>query len=178
MENLQTDRLILEPLKLHHAKEMFEGYQEIDIYQFIERSPPKSLEWLEEEFSKVVKREFVNKKGERLILFDWAIRLKETGEVIGCAEYTVYPNGECNVAYVLFKKFWRKGLGFEAMKKSFEVMKQNESIKTFIIECDSLNVASIKMAQKLDFTYEKTIFEASELKDRKGHDHRFLFQNR
>jgi len=165
----------MEPIQVSHAKEMYQGYLNETVYEFIESSPPENLEWLEEKFRRIEKREFINRKGEKLLLFDWAIRLKSDHRIAGTAEYTVYEDGSCNVAYVLFEDFWRKGIGFEAMERSFQYMKASFPINKFIIECDSLNVASMKIAMKLNFQYVETKFNATQLKHRIGHDHQFVY---
>jgi len=172
-EILETERLILEPIRKEHAQKLFNGYCDKKIYEYIESDVPESIAWLEEEFSILEKGEWTNKKGKHLVFFDWAVYSKIEMEYIGRSEFTIYDDRSCNVAYVFFSDYWRRGYAFEAMNKSLNYVKELNLVNKFIIECDSLNVASIKIAQKLNFDYVETKFEATQLKNRNGHDHVF-----
>jgi RimJ/RimL family protein N-acetyltransferase len=168
----------LEPINKSHAQKLFEGYCDEKIYEYIESDLPLTLKWLESQFEILEKGEWTNALGKRLKFFDWAVFSKVEMEYIGRSEFTIYENGDCNVAYVFFSKFWRKGYGFEAMEPSLKFVKENSNVKRFIIECDTFNIASMKMAEKLGFTFVETKLKATQLKNRVGDDHVFELFNK
>ena len=174
MKLIQTDRLILEPLRLDHSDIFYELYKDTKIYKFIDRDVPISSEWLSEQFAILASRRLEKIKAD---LWDWAVYCPKEDSFIGMAEYTLYDNGHCNVAYVFFSKFWNKGYAYEAMKASMDYIQKERPNTLFQIECDSKNLASIAMAKKLNFTYIKTNLTAALLHGKPSDEMCFEFKN-
>ncbi|MBC7538804.1 MAG: GNAT family N-acetyltransferase [Bacteriovorax sp.] len=174
MNLIQTERLILEPLRLDHAEFFYELYQDTKIYKYIDSGVPQSLEWLREQFAILETRRLDKIKAD---LWDWAVYSPEENSYIGRAEYTLYDDGRCNVAYVFFSSFWRKGYAYEAMRASLDYIQKERLGVKYIIECDTFNQASMAMARKLDFTYVKTIKNACILHGRESDEHCFEFKS-
>lgn len=176
INELYSSNLELIPLTREHAKLMFEGYCNENIYEYIESDIPESLEWLEEQFAVLEKREVISRKGVLLKLFDWVIFEKNTKSVVGRSEFTIYPDGDCNVAYVLFEEHWKKGYGFEATKLALEFVQTLNIVKRFQITCDTYNIGSRRIAEKLNFKYSHMIYGCNQLKDRVGDDYVFYLE--
>jgi RimJ/RimL family protein N-acetyltransferase len=171
---LETKRLILEPLKREHAEKLFNGYCDESIYQYLELDVPESLEWLQDEFSIVEKGEHTNSKGKHMLFYYWAVYSKVDRTYIGRSEFTIYDNGDCNVAYVFFSPFWKQGYAYEATVESLKFVKSTKKVKKFIITCDTWNVGSRRIAEKLGFKFIETAYGVNNLKDRVGDD--FVFE--
>jgi RimJ/RimL family protein N-acetyltransferase len=176
-KKIETNNLILEPLSIEHAEKLYNGYCDESIYEFIECEVPESLDWLKDLFKILETGEFTNRKGVHMQILDWAIYSKFEREYIGRCDYTIYDNGDCNVGYVFFSPYWRKGYSYEAVCETFQFVKKLNIVNKFIIECDSLNVGSMRIAQKLNFKYVETKFNATKLKNRMGHDHCFTYDS-
>lgn len=155
---LETKRLIMEPLKREHAEKLYKGYCDESIYQYIEHDVPESLEWLQDEFSILEKGEHTNSAGKHMLFYDWAVYSKIDHEYIGRSEFTIYDNGDCNVAYVFFSPFWNRGFAFEATQIGLKYVKSTKKVKKFIITCDTWNVASKRIAEKLGFIFVETSY--------------------
>ena len=174
MKLIQTDRLILEPLRENHSDIFYELYQDTKIYKFIDRDVPISREWLSEQFAILASLRLERIKAD---LWDWAVYCPKENSYIGMAEYTLYDDGHCNVAYVFFSKFWNKGYAYEAMKASMDYIQRIRPNTIFKIDCDSENMASIAMAKKLNFTYVKTVLNAALLHGQPSNELYFEFKN-
>lgn len=177
IKELENSLIKLEPLVGDHAFEMYDGLCDERIYEFIESDIPESLEWLEKQFKIIEAREIISKKGQRLLLYDWAIRIKEDNQVAGRVEFTIFPDGICNVAYILFPNFWRKGIAYQAVKLGLNFLDGHPEIETFKIACDTWNLASQRMAHKLKFVLVGIEPGVNPLKNRIGDDSIYHFAN-
>ncbi len=90
---------------------------------------------------------------------DWAIELKETGKMIGTCGYAKLDLKEknCEIGYVLSPFFRNKGYMCEAVNAmlylTFDLMRLEKATLRIIKE----NSRSINLAEKMGFTYEKSI---------------------
>lgn len=170
MNLIQTERLILEPLRQDHAYTFYDHYQDTEIYKYIDCDVPESKEWLRSQFAILESRRLERVHAD---LWDWAVYCPEEKSYIGRAEFTLYDDGRCNVAYVFFSRFWQKGYAFEAMNASLNYIKSQRQGVHYIIECDTENMASRAMARKLGFTYVRTIENACILHGRVSNEFQF-----
>lgn len=95
----------------------------------------------------------------------WATIYRETGEFIGrCGllPWTIDNRHEVEVAYLLDKKFWGKGLATEAAQALVQYGFEHLQLSRLICLIDQENEASIRVATKIGMTFEK------EGKDEKG----------
>ena len=95
----------------------------------------------------------------------WATIYRETGEFIGrCGllPWTIDDRHEVEVAYLLDKKFWGKGLATEAAQALVQYGFEYLHLSRLVCLIDRENEASIRVATKIGMTFEK------EGKDEKG----------
>lgn len=95
----------------------------------------------------------------------WATIYRETGEFIGrCGllPWTIDDRHEVEVAYLLDKKFWGRGLATEAAQALVQYGFEQLQLSRLICLIDRENEASIRVATKIGMTFEK------EGKDEKG----------
>ena len=91
----------------------------------------------------------------------WASILKETGAFVGrCGLLPWEIDGvlEIEIAYMIDKAHWRKGLGGEAAKGLVDYAFNTLGIKRVIALMDKDHEASLRTARSAGLTYEKTIF--------------------
>jgi ribosomal-protein-alanine N-acetyltransferase len=166
---LESNRLLLEPRKEIHATELYESFCEKDLYHFMKRDVPPSKEWLAEGFKKL--EGLTSPDGKELWL-GWIGREKKSLRPVGAFEMTLV-DGEAFVAYTVFKDFWGHGLAVEASQALIEYVSSHYHIKRFIIEMDTRNYASVKVAEKLGFKFVKYTNNVTFLKNLVSHEFQF-----
>jgi [ribosomal protein S5]-alanine N-acetyltransferase len=88
----------------------------------------------------------------------WATTLKETNEFIGrCGllPWTIDGRSEVEVAYLLAKPYWGRGLGTEAAQAVLDYGFEQLHLPRLICLIDPANEASIRVAEKIGMTLEK-----------------------
>ena len=112
---LETERLILRPLELSDAENMFAMDQNPEVHKYLWQKPSHQIE----ESIKII--EYVLNQYERNKIGRFATTIKETGEFIGWTGikfvHDHVENGNTNFydyGYRLNEKFWGKGYATEA----------------------------------------------------------------
>ena len=118
------------------------------IYMYKEQTLEERLRWFEQK----------QVSGEPLFVFD------SNGEVAGYATYgsfRAYPAFQYTVEHSVYvhKNHYKKGIASKLMHSLIEEAKVND-VKTMIGCIDKENTASIKIHEKLGFTYSGTIRNA------------------
>ncbi|BDA69891.1 acetyltransferase, gnat family, putative [Calothrix sp. PCC 7716] len=149
---LETQRLLLEPLKRTHAVNMYSLLQDERIYKYIPILAPASVEVLEQRYQKLETR--LSPDGTEAWL-NWAVYIKEYKAYAGYIEATVLP-GVAKIAYVLAPQFWKQGYAYEACKCLISILWRDYNITEIIAEVDTRNLASFKLLERLGFTRIET----------------------
>lgn len=144
----ETERLVLEPLRAGHAEEMFAVAGDEKLYEFMLHEPPVSVEVLEARYRFLEERQ---RTPQTEAWLNWAIRLKETGHLIGRVEITLYKNQTAYLAYELASKHWGKGYATEACKGVLNLLADRYAVQEVTAEVDTRNTASIKLLERLGF---------------------------
>ena len=146
-KTLQTDRLILRPMTLDDAEDMFEYASDARTVKYLLFDPHESIDVS----SMVITNNFLGKAGM------YGIVLKETDKVIGTID--IRPDDEnqkASFGYVINKKYWNKGYMTEALNcilnVCFDILKVHRVESTHY----DGNVASGKVMQKCGMKYEGT----------------------
>jgi [ribosomal protein S5]-alanine N-acetyltransferase len=112
---LETERLLLRPLELTDAKDMFEMDKNPKVHLYLWQKPAETIE----ESIKII--EYVQRQYAENKMGRYATILKETGEFIGWTGIKFVndhiENGNTNFydyGYRLNEKFWNKGYATEA----------------------------------------------------------------
>ncbi len=150
-KKLETKRLVLRPYRKSDAKNIVEkiNHKEIVIYLF---GPPypykmKDANW------------FINdslKKSRKGKSHEFAITLKETGELIGGTGVNRIDkkNSNANVGYWIAKEYQGKGYATEAAKKVVEFGFMKLKLMKLHAKVVSVNPASSIVLQKIGFKRE------------------------
>lgn len=145
---LQTQRLLLEPLKRSHAALLYPILQDSQIYCYIPQDPPVSLEILEQRYQKLERR--LSPTGEEAWL-NWAVRLKSSEQFVGCVEASVSSNRIANFAYVFGSQFWNNGYATESGQQVLQVLFDDYEVIEIKAQVDTRNQASIRLLERLSF---------------------------
>ena len=81
----------------------------------------------------------------------FAIRLKETGRLIGIILYSDEKEDSCEIGYGLGSDYWGKGYATEAVKAFLPAMAKKLNIKEVYGICLAENTASVRVLEKCGF---------------------------
>jgi ribosomal-protein-alanine N-acetyltransferase len=149
---LETERLILRHLLPDDLEGLFTLYSDPEVRRYFpegtlnHEETRDELEW------------FLNGHPTHPELGLWATIHKETGSFIGrCGllPWTIDGCPEVEVAYMLARDFWGRGLGTEAAQAILEYGFVNLGLARLICLIDRENQASIRVATKIGMTFEK-----------------------
>lgn len=143
---LETERLLLEPLRRKHAIALYSLLQDERIYQYIPQDPPISLKTLEKRYQRLETR---RSPDETETWLNWAVYLKERKVYAGYVEATLSANyGQ--IAYIFSSLHWNQGYAYEACQ-SLIINLRNYDITEIMAEVDTRNTPSILLLEKLGF---------------------------
>lgn len=162
-ESINTDRLLLRRFELDDAYDMFENWaNDSEITRFLSWETHSSVEVTTEILEKWV-NEYKNND-----IYNWAIELKEIGEVIGsiCIVKLDEKNYSCEIGYCMSRIFWGKGIMSESLKAVINYLFSEVGINRIVAKHDTNNVASGKVMLKSGMKYEGTLRQV-EIRDNK-----------
>lgn len=146
MNTLRAGSILLQPLCVAHADEMFGVLADPAIYEF-ENEPPQSVASLQTRYAKLEAR--VSSEGDEQWL-NWAIRLP-SGELAGFIQATVLGQGQAYVAYALASRFWRRGIATSALHAVLADLVSGYSVVEAFAVLKAVNYRSVGLLAKLGF---------------------------
>ncbi len=146
MQTISAPPLVLEPLTVRHAPEMFEVLSDPAIYEF-ENEPPPSEAWLAERYARLERR--ASSDGSQVWL-NWVLRLP-SGELAGYVQASVLRSGAALVAYELASRHWRKGIGSCAVSAMLDELRTNYGVSLFVAVLKAANYRSLGLLRSLGF---------------------------
>ena len=146
---LETERIILRPLKISDAEDIFKSWvSDPEVTKYARWNTHQSVDdtigWLSS-----MEQSIADDRS-----YDWGLILKETGEIFGSAG--IFYNDECNmfeIGYVIMKKYWNKGLATEAAKAMVDFAVKELKLSMLYARHAKENIASGKVMEKLGFVY-------------------------
>jgi RimJ/RimL family protein N-acetyltransferase len=142
-----TERLQIEPLESRHASELHAVLSDPEIYRFIPQEPP-SLDQLEKRYKYLERRTSPDGTVQWL---NWALRQRETGNLIGTIQATVLPDKTAMIAYELGPGYWGQGYATEALKWLLDSWKETGEVNSTRAYVDTRNKPSIRLLERLGF---------------------------
>jgi [ribosomal protein S5]-alanine N-acetyltransferase len=146
MRALITPRCVLEPQLAAHAQEMFAVLADPAIYEF-ENAPPASASWLEQRYRRLETRGPEDGSEQWL---NWVIRL-DTRELAGYVQASVLADGVALIAYELNSRYWRQGIGSNAVHAMMKELQSQYAVQQFIAVLKGANYRSRGLLHKLGF---------------------------
>ena len=145
----ETERCVIKELSLENLDDLFALYADEEMYRYTENLYPYEEE---QEFQ----RAYINNMYRFYGYGMWLVFSKETGELIGRAglEHREYDNQiELELGYVIGKKFQRRGYATEVCERIIEIAKCMTDFQRINCLVDADNIASIRLAEKLQFVH-------------------------
>jgi ribosomal-protein-alanine N-acetyltransferase len=149
---LETERLIFRHLEMGDLDSLFYLYSDPEIRRYF---PEGTLTYNE---TRLELEWFLNGHPEHPELGLWATIYKATKQFIGrCGllPWVIDNHPEVEVAYLLAKEYWGKGLGTEAAKGILDYGFEQLHLPRLICLIDQDNLASIRTATRIGMTFER-----------------------
>ena len=147
---IETERLQLEMIDEYHFDNLYALLSNEEVHKYF----PKALNKVEsKEFYEKIQRRY---KDDGYSF--WAVVRKNDNEFLGICgilNQTIDGQLESEIGYRFLDTFWCKGYATEAAKGCINYAKETLSKISLISLIRSVNIPSIKVAEKNGFQYEK-----------------------
>lgn len=147
MQTLAAADLLLEPLTVAHAPEMFEVLCDPLTHQYIDHPPPPSVDHLRAVYKQLETRK--SPDGRQLWL-NWVVRLPGQPPM-GYVQATVVSRDRAWVAYLLASRHWGQGHAHAAMQAMLGHLGQACGVSLYMATVEAGNQRSIRLLQRLGF---------------------------
>lgn len=145
----ETERLILREIEQGDAPAMFELNSDPEVVRYTGDGPFDSPAEAESFVRAYVAKNSGTGFGR------WIIQLKETGEVLGWCGLKKQENGEVDLGYRIYRRYWGKGYATEAAIASLEYGFKQKKLDKIIGVARVENIASIRVLEKCGMTFER-----------------------
>ena len=143
--DLITERCHIRNFSMEDVDDLYEVLSDKDVMIHIESA-----------FDRERTKEFIQVAGMCEPPLVYAIVWKLTGKVIGHAIFHQYEESDYEIGWILNREYWGKGIADELTKELINYARYI-GISSCIIECDTKQNASKKIALKNGFVYEGII---------------------
>ncbi|MCW8898752.1 MAG: GNAT family N-acetyltransferase [Flavobacteriales bacterium] len=157
---LETERLIIRPIKLEDKDSIFEYRSDKDIYKY--------LGWIPETVDDVAA--FINKVPKQInepeTWYQLVLIEKQTETLIGDLGIHFFgkENQQAEIGCTLNKHFQQKGYASEAIKKVIDYLFQSLNKHRVITSIDPDNKKSIRLVERMGFRKEAHFIESFYMK--------------
>ena len=155
-KTLESDRLVLRKFRIDDADDIFTNYGSDDeVTKYLRWPTYKNVESVRSYLESVVSGY------DDLNNYNWAIELNSNGEVIGNISIVDMQanRNQVEIGYVLSRKYWGNGIVVEALKRVINFLIEEVKVNKIIVETDSRNTQSIRVAEKAGMSYVQTIVQ-------------------
>lgn len=146
MEQLETERLVLEPIGPPHARTLFPLVSDARLFTYVDQDPPASEQALEMRY-RGWSTGLSPDGSERWL--NWAARLRGTEEYVGWFQATVRSDRTAEIAYVTFVAHQRCGYAKEATAAVMAYLVRLYLVTSILATIDPRNEASIALAKSV-----------------------------
>ncbi|MNI20854.1 Ribosomal-protein-serine acetyltransferase [compost metagenome] len=150
---LHTERLHLRKMKVSDSSSLFEIWSDPDVTKFMNVSCFTN----ENQAKEMINLLDDLSRDSKAIRF--SIIKKESNEIIGSCGYNSldFENEKAEIGYDIAKSFWGRGYASEAICSLLDHAFSSLKLNRIEAKVDPENVNSIKLLQKLNFTFEGTL---------------------
>jgi [ribosomal protein S5]-alanine N-acetyltransferase len=160
---INTERLLLRRFEFTDANDMFKNWaNDYEVTKFLAWKPHENIE-----VTKEIVKQWINEY-ENNNTYNWAIELKEIGEVIGGISLVKLDEKyySCEIGYCMARKHWGKGIMSESLKVVIDYLFLEVGFNRIVAKHDTNNIASGKVMVKSGMQYEGTLRQVK-LRDNK-----------
>jgi ribosomal-protein-alanine N-acetyltransferase len=153
---LETERLILQPITVHHTRELVELFSDPKLHEFV----PFEVPTFEEQEQRCARWSRGRSPDGSEIWLNWAARDRMSGKLMGHFQAGIKQDSEASIGYVMAREFHGKGFATEAMQAVLNCLRDQYKVKKVKAWSDTRNKASHKLAERLGMTIIETIKNA------------------
>ena len=124
----------------------FEYSSDFENTYYLLRNPDLNIDETKKYIENILK-EYESKK-PNFISFVIEYNNIHVGEI-----FSTFEEDYSIIGYIINKKYWNLGIGYFAAKWMIEYLKENSDVKYVIGYCDSRNIPSKKIIEKLNMEY-------------------------
>ena len=148
---LETERLMIRPFTPADLPTLIEQRSDPEVNKYLGGAELQNAEMLTERIKFYI--ECHEKHGFGMSAMIW----KETGEMFGWSGLQPLDwTTEIEVGYGMIKKFWGRGIGYEAAKAWLESGFNVKNLQRIVAVTCPENTGSRRIMEKLGMSYEKT----------------------
>ena len=142
---ITTERLKIVPMSLDYLDELHKLLSDRELTRFMVFNPKETVD----ETKAQIQESISQFEKERPAFSDFALLAGD--EFIGDLALYFFENDPAvaEFSWVISPKHSKRGYGFEAAKGLMEYYRENKGITRFIAQCDSENIPSIRLIEKL-----------------------------
>lgn len=149
---VDTERLILRPIKAEDAQDLFELDNDPEVHRFLGNNPVMEIEKIQE----IIKA--IHSQYKKYGIGRFAVELKETGEMVGWSGLKYETGLEkfgnyYDLGYRLKRAHWGKGIAYEAAIASLNFGFDKLDLEKICAGAHIDNGASNHLLKKLGFTH-------------------------
>lgn len=150
MGDIDSRRLLLRPMKMEDAEQMFKVYSDPEVMKYWATPPFTDLASAQKFVQEDIESDA---RGDSL---NWAITLKPGSEVIGkCILFSHNDsNRRAEIGFILNRLYWRQGLMSEAMVGVINLAFEDLVLHRLEADTDPENAGSLALLEKLGFQRE------------------------
>ena len=144
LPELETSRLVLRPLKMKDAKDIFAYTSDPDVARYVLWEPHKSVADTRN-YIRCIRALY-----HRGLPASWAVTLRESGQVIGTIGFMWYSdaNSAAEIGYSFSKAHWNMGYATEALRAVIDSVFRTLPVNRLEAQHDVRNPASGRVMEK------------------------------
>ncbi|MCL1792792.1 MAG: GNAT family N-acetyltransferase [Oscillospiraceae bacterium] len=148
----ETERLVLRRIEDKDCADMFEYSADSDVTKYLLWQPHATLDETKKHIAELQKRYDSGR------FYDWGMEYKKDGSFVGTCGFTSVDIGknECEVGYVLSKRYWGMGLMHEALERIMDFAFGYLGFEKVEARFLDGNARSKKVMEKAGMIHEKT----------------------
>lgn len=150
---IETERLLLRKITNDDAMDMYEYTSNEIVSRYVNWNPHKSIGDTKTYIHYVLQQYYLKK------IAPWGIQFKENNKLIGTIDFvtwdTVHQTAE--IGYAISHLYWGRGLTSEAVQALIELGFTRMELQRIQARCITENIASQRVMEKTNMTYEGTI---------------------
>ncbi|MEB2281398.1 GNAT family N-acetyltransferase [Lysinibacillus xylanilyticus] len=161
IEQIYTKRLYLRKMKMCDTHRLFKIWSDPEVTKFMNITNFTH----EEQANDMIK--LFDELAEERKAIRFTIIEKESNEIIGSCGFNAFDevNASAEIGYDLAKAYWGKGYAPESISALIDYAFTTLNINRIEAKIEPGNVNSIKVVEKLNFTFEGTFQEKEESKE-------------
>ncbi|NUU64146.1 GNAT family N-acetyltransferase [Paenibacillus agri] len=150
---LETERLHLRKMDVSDSSSLFKIWSDPEVTKFM------NVSCFTDEHQAIEMINLLDDLSQDLKAIRFSIINKESNEIIGSCGYNSldFENEKAEIGYDIAKSFWGKGYASEALSSLLDYAFSSLKLNRIEAKVDPQNVNSIKLLQKLNFTFEGTL---------------------